>query len=346
MALSPPNSKLQTPNSKLEAGSVVTPQSSVIRTWRLRFAGTLLFIGLMVVLDVTGALPLGEVWKALAGADGWLIALSIGLYVPFLVVKTLRWRMISGDMRMPLAWGEAWRVYAIGLAAGTFTPGQAGDAVKAVYLGRMGYPFGRALGGSVLDRLFDVAALSVMGLVGVAVYGGRFAGQVPALAVTAVGCVGLVAFFAWGRIREWAFGFVAGRLGRMGVGGRGSGVGDRGWSLRRETLLGAALLTVGSFVISTLRVWLLAAALGVWLGLAEVTGFVGLTTAAALVPVTVGGIGTRDVVAALAFGQLGRPGAEGVAVSALILLLNLAQAVVGWVVWVRYKVPAISGEPV
>jgi uncharacterized membrane protein YbhN (UPF0104 family) len=272
----------------------------------------------------------------------WLVALSIGMYVPFLVVKALRWRKVAADMQMPFPWSDAWRIYAIGLAAGTFTPGQAGDAVKAIYLGQMGYPLGRAVGSSIFDRLFDVAALAILGLVGVTVYGGLFAGQVPALVAVAVACSVMVGFFAWSRTRGWAFGFVARRLSKPGAADRESTAGDekRPWSLTRETFLYAALLTVASFVISTFRVWLLAGALGVWLGPLEVMGFVGLTTAAALVPVTLGGIGTRDVVAALAFVQLGRTAAEGVAVSALILVLNLTQAVIGWVVWLRYRVPA------
>jgi hypothetical protein len=82
---------------------------------------------------------------------------------------------------------------------------------------------------------------------------------------------------------------------------------------------------------------LLAASVGIFLGPLEVSGFVGLTTAAALVPVTVGGIGTRDAIAALAFTQLGHDPAQGIAVSLLILVLNLAQATIGWVMWLRYR---------
>lgn len=313
------------------------------RSWALRIGGTLLFIGLIVWLDLQGALPLEQVWQTLAGANLWLVALSIALYVPFLLVKAARWRWVSRDMMMPMRWGDAWRIYAIGLAAGTFTPGQAGDALKAWYMQRMGYPLGRALGSSIFDRLFDVAALAVLGLLGVAVYGQRFAGQTPALIALTLACVGVVAFFAWNRTREWTVNVVRRRLARMGVGDRGSEAGSgQAWSLRRETFLNAGLLTVASFVTSIFRVWLLAAALGVWLGPLEVSGFVGLTTAAALVPVSVGGIGTRDVVAALAFTQLGLPAAQGVAVSLLILVLNLAQAVTGWVVWLRYRVGSQS----
>ncbi len=314
-----------------------TTSQNMWRTWGLRIAGTLLFIALLIWLDLQGVLPLEQVWAALKDANPLLVGLSIALYTPFLVVKAARWRMLSKDMLMPLRWRDAWRIYAIGLAAGTFTPGQAGDALKAWYLQRMGYPLGRALGSSIFDRLFDVAALAVLGLLGIAVYGQRFAGQTPALILLTIACIAIVAFFAWNRTREWAVKVVKRRLSRWRANGERQAADDSGaWSLRSGTLANAGLLTVASFATSIFRVWLLAAALGVWLGPLEVSGFVGLTTAVALVPVTVGGVGTRDAVAALAFTQLGLLPAQGIAVSLLILVLNLAQAVTGWVIWLRY----------
>lgn len=304
------------------------------RAWALRIAGTLLFVALLIWLDLSGALPLEKVWNALAGADFWLVALSIAFYVPFLMVKAARWRLVSAGMNVALSWSDAWRIYGIGLAAGTFTPGQAGDALKAWYVQRNGYTLARGLAGSVLDRLFDVAGLAVLGLLGVLVYGGRFADQAPVLAVWILACIAAVAFLAWNRTRTWAVNFVARRLARFGVGGTGNG---GGWSLDTRTLTYAGLLTVASFAISIFRVWLLAASIGVFLGPLEVSGFVGLATAAALVPVTVGGIGTRDAIAALSFTQLHYAPAQGIAVSLLILVLNVAQAVIGWVMWLRYR---------
>jgi glycosyltransferase 2 family protein len=307
------------------------------RAWALRIGGTLLFVALLVWLDLRGDLRLGDIFGTLGRANVPLAALSIALYVPFLVVKAVRWRIVSGNMKMPLSWGQAWRIYAIGLAAGTFTPGQAGDALKAWYVQRIGYPLGRALGGSVLDRLFDVAALALLGLLGVAVYGQRFAGQTPALVAWVAIVVVLVAFFAYNPTRTWAVNLVAKRLARFGERGAESEERRVEWSLQSSTLVSAVLLTAGSFAISIFRVWLLAAGLGIWLGPLEVSGYVGLTTAAALVPVTVGGVGTRDAVSALALAQLGYRPEEGIALSALILVLNLAQAVIGWVVWLRYR---------
>ncbi|MEA2574575.1 MAG: glycosyltransferase 2 family protein, partial [Chloroflexia bacterium] len=238
------------------------------RAWLLRIAGTLLFVVLLVWLDLSGALPLEKVWSALTGADFGLVALSIAFYGPFLVVKAARWRRVSAAMNVPLSWGDAWRIYGIGLAAGTFTPGQAGDALKAWYVQRKGYTLARGLGSSVLDRLFDVAGLAVLGLVGVLVYGGRFAGQTPVLVGWALACVAVVAFLAWNRSRTWAVNLVARRLARFGGGNSTAG----GWSLDARTLSYAGLLTLASFAISIFRVWLLAAAVGIFLGPLEVSG--------------------------------------------------------------------------
>ena len=315
-----------------------TPQSQT-RSWLLRIAGTLLFVGLLLWLALRGDLRLEDIFNTLKSANPLPVALSLAMYAPFLVVKAARWRLVSADMGIPISWKQAWRIYAIGLAAGTFTPGQAGDALKAVYLQRMGYGLGRALGSSLLDRLFDVAALALLGLLGVAVYGGRFAGQTPALIALIVLCIGIVAFFAYNRTRQWAVNLVTSRLRKRGIGSAEPGSAESvGWSLRRNTIANASLLTVASFAISIFRVWLLALGLGVVLGPLEVSGYVGLTTAAALVPVTVGGVGTRDVVSAFVLTQLHYAKEVGLALSALILVLNLAQAVTGWIIGLRYRV--------
>ncbi|MEO8288848.1 MAG: lysylphosphatidylglycerol synthase transmembrane domain-containing protein [Chloroflexota bacterium] len=307
------------------------------RAWALRIAGTLVFVALLVFLDLRGDLKLEDAFAAIRNANPILVILSIACYVPFLIVKAARWRIVSGDMRMPVRWPDAWRIYAIGLAAGTFTPGQAGDALKAWYLQRMGYPLGRALGGSVLDRIFDVAALAALGLLGVLIYGNRFAGQTPALiAWVLAGIVG-VAFFVYNPTRTWAVNLVLRRLSKFSEPARGDGGAAYSWSLRISTLAYSGLLTLASFAISIFRVWLLAAAVGVWLNPLEVSGYVGLTTAAALVPVTVGGVGTRDAISVLALSQIGYVASQALAVSALILLLNLAQAITGWIIWLRYR---------
>src|SRR6476646_10585808 len=95
------NSKLKTQDSKLLTSD--PRPSPPARVWLPRIAGTLFFAGLLVWLDLTGRFQIEEILSALRGANPALVALSIALYVPFLVVKAARWRMICFDMRMPMS---------------------------------------------------------------------------------------------------------------------------------------------------------------------------------------------------------------------------------------------------
>jgi uncharacterized membrane protein YbhN (UPF0104 family) len=125
-----------------------------------------------------------------------------------------------------------------------------------------------------------------------------------------------------------------GRLKRLAAGQIGVGAGALGV---------AAGWTVVSFAVSIFRVWLMAVALGITLAPADLSGIVGLTTVAALVPVSVAGAGPRDAVMVALLAHLGYGAEQALALSALILLLNLANAAFGYAVW--WWESRTSGEP-
>ncbi|HMA34240.1 MAG TPA: lysylphosphatidylglycerol synthase domain-containing protein, partial [Chloroflexia bacterium] len=105
--------------------------------------------------------------------------------------------------------------------------------------------------------------------------------------------------------------------------------------------------TALSFLVSTARVWLLAEAIGLALDPAQIGGLVGLTTVAALIPISVSGVGTRDATMVALLSQLVQPpaaaSAVAIALSTLILGLNIANAVFGYAVW---WIEARTGRPV
>ena len=115
-----------------------------------------------------------------------------------------------------------------------------------------------------------------------------------------------------------------GRLKRLAAGQVGVGAGALGI---------AAGWTVASFAVSIFRVWLLAVAVGITLDAATLAGMVGLTTVAALVPVSVAGAGPRDAMTVALLAHLGYGAEQALALSALVLLLNLTNAALGYAVW-------------
>ncbi len=291
------------------------------RDWLLRAGGLAVFLALLLLLEWRGTIKLEDVVRVLAGAAPLPVILSIAIYFPFVLIKSERWRGLSAAMGLPLRVGEAWRLYSVGLGMGALTPGQAGDLVKAWALARKGYPLGTAVWGSVLDRLFDVVALAPLAAIGVWIFGRAFVGDTALLVVGLVGVIGVMALVAR---RDLLVRVLPGRLKRLAAGQVGVGAG---------ALLIAAGWTVASFAVSLFRVWLLAVALGITLDPAPLSGIVGLTTVAALVPVSVAGAGPRDAVLVALLARLGYGAEQALAFSALILLLNLVNAAVGYAVW-------------
>jgi len=193
------------------------PRSGSRRAWLLRAGGLLLLAALIAYLVARKQLDLAAILRVLAGANPALVALSVGIYFPFVLIKSERWRLLAAGLGVRMGLGEAWRLYAIGLGAGAFTPGQAGDLVKAWALERRGHRLGAAVASSVLDRLFDLAVLAPLALLGLWVFGQTYGGGLGAVAVISAGAVAAVIAFAR---REQLMRLVGKRL--SGVGGQWS----------------------------------------------------------------------------------------------------------------------------
>lgn len=297
--------------------------------WLLRLVGVALFLLILRAVDVS------RIVQYLSGAQPLAVVLSIVLFVPHILTKAWRWQILLRQVGISLSIGEAWRLYALGLAAGTLTPGQAGEAVKAVYLRGAGHSLGRSLVTILVDRLFDLFVVGGLALWGVFALGQAPAGQI----VTIVLFVAAVAvMFILLTTRGWQAPLA--RLARRLLPARLLA----GRNLERmlsdlvlpPSTLGAALaITLLSFVVTYFRLWLFFVALHINVPFGGFLASTSMAGIAAVLPVTVAGVGTRDAAFIGAFRVLGVPNYEvaAVALSSLILLHLLTNWVVGFAAW-------------
>lgn len=302
--------------------------------WLVRLGGTALLLFFLWKLNLDPAKILDD----LLHANGWLVAFAVILVFPFIAVKAWRWQIILKDLGMVVRFGPAYRLYAGGMAAGSFTPGQAGDAIKAWYLREMGYSLGTALVSIVLDRLFDVAVLLLLAAGGLLFLGTDFAGELPALLALLGGTLGAVVVLSvprWrGRLINFALKIVlrnkARRQGDTVLEAEETEAEKRLRPVSFLPVFGATLL---ASALALFRIWILALALDLNLNLLQVIAVSSLATAISLVPVSVGGIGARDVTLVGILGKLGYAYEKAVSLSTLILLLTLVNLVAGYAIW-------------
>ena len=306
----------------------------IAKRWGPRLLGILLFV---IVLRTVG---LGRVWAALRDADPLPLIPSFLATIPFIAVKAWRWAGLAAGLGAPLIgrW-EAFRLYAIGLWWGQATPGQAGDFVKAWYLRRRGAELASALTSCVLDRLFDFVALFALSAIALFIYAGGGGSTILVIVALLIVCAGIGAAVTE-RWRTPLLDFLA-RLTPRPIRQRLVKIellrSLASVQLDARELLPALGWTVASWIVSVGRVWLCFIAVDVHLPFADFMILTMLQTLAALI--SIGGIGTRDAVLLLFLRRYGYDDGQAVAISFLILGLNLANILPGFLLWFRDPVP-------
>jgi hypothetical protein len=247
---------------------------------------------------------------------------------------------------------QAAALYGLGLSAGSITPGQAGDLIKAFSLQKQGYSPGKSLGSVLLDRLFDVLILVLLAIFGLLQLGKDFTGQLPTM-------LGLLALVGGGiiilvvpRFATFCLEELPGKLVQRKLQGSriGAEISEQGHSHKayqpgKVGILGPILLTLVTAGLAIGRTWLLALAIGLNLDPAAALTVSSLATVASLVPVTVSGIGARDLALISVMGQLGYNNEVAVSLSTLLLLLNLFNLFAGYAVWLIFRPTLAKKRP-
>jgi uncharacterized protein (TIRG00374 family) len=293
----------------------------------LRWVGVLALIGLVLFLRV----DLRETFALLTRANGWLVLLSVLGFVPFLLSKAWRWQVILRDLGVPIPFREAVRLYALGLGAGMLTPGQIGDAVKIAYFRDRG--FGQSIISILLDRLWDVLILVVLAGIGALFFVQLFEGEWIAILLVFAATVAIFAAVVNPRSQKWLFG----QLRRVRK--HDDALANyEPQPLTFSQILLQFVLSVIATVIVYARLYLLTAALGIQLAPLPFVAAMSLATIAALLPISMmGGVGTRDTALLLIAPIIGISSAEALALSTLILFIQLVNGIVGFGVWLLEK---------
>lgn len=323
-----------------------------LQPW-LRLALRLLGPALLLYFLLTSDLRL--VGRTLLSTDPWLLALAIVLVVPFLVLKAVRWQLIlrAWDIVLPLR--EATALYCIGIYLGVVTPGQAGDAVKAWYLQRRGYPLSTGLASVVVDRLFDVGISALLAASGLYFFwdvlpGGRLLNVVVVAGLLVAVLIGLV-LAGNRRLRGFVIQRVLPRITPKVLRERFS-QGEGGSHLERLHLTGrqlviVTLVSLAGLAWTYIRLYLIFLALDTPIAIGPFIATVAiLSIVGAASP---GGVGTRDLTLILVLSAVLRiPAAEAAAralsLSALLLLLNIENVLIGFLYSLRYPLDPASRE--
>jgi len=272
------------------------------------------------------------------GARPELLLGAVTLIFPMIALKTARWIWLQRAVGIDGGgFTRSFLAYLTGMYAGLITPGRVGELIRVRYLTNGGADLGPALSTVFLDRLIDILGLLALGLMALAPLAREFLSFYLALVALAVAAAIVGVLFSRREGPVYRLLRAAFRKMVASTGSAGQRVEPLAAALNRALgslgpirLSGMAGLTLAGWMVYYLQAWALAAALRIPIGLPAL--MVSTTTAAvaALVPVSISGLGTRDAVLIVLFRRFGLPSEEAVAFSSLVFLMLVANAVFGF----------------
>ncbi len=294
--------------------------------------GIVLFVIILTRVDV------GEIARSYRHISPVHAAFGVVLLFFLTLAKSYRWKKIVAAQGTVVTLGRAFRIYASSLYLGVVTPGHIGDFAKSLYLMNAGLSAGKALFSSFVDRLFDIIFLVAIGFTSLLFFAGIFKNQL-LLSSLLLGIVLLtIAAFFWRRD------ILEGFMKRLVSGMPGSsfrsnldrviteGLGEFS-TLTRGAAASIVLLTLFAWIAHYLFFVVFAHALGLGASLPVVIVCVSAAIFTALLPVSLSGLGTRDLVLILIFGRVGLTREAAVTFSFSFILVYLIQGLTGFACW-------------
>ena len=259
--------------------------------------------------------------------------------------KVWRWDFLlrARDIRYPI--GRARIAYYASLYVGMLTPGRVGDVLRIQYLrADLGTPYVEGLASIVMDRLCDLYVLAAFVAYAIFRYAHALATNVPVqwitwalVAATILGPLVLLVPGVAERIAAIAFRrFSSAKI----EGGFTQFLAAMRANVGRQLLV-TLPLTVLAFAVNYVQGYLLARAIHIDISFVDAMCLLAIASLLGLLPISISGVGVRELLFALILPSLGYGPEAGVSFGILVFVaIYLACVAVGFIAWLIRPPPA------
>lgn len=314
--------------------------------WRLvKRIPWLRLVGLVLLAALLWWIDLGKLAQVFRTANLSLVALAVAANLLLILLKTFRWQALMRPQDIHYNTSRAYLSYWGSIFIGFFTPGRVGEFVKATHVSQdCQVSWGRAFSSVLVDRLFDLYALLLVGAAALLALH-ESTGQIAIVLGSMAILTAPLGLFLTDRFFAPLQGLVIQLENRLW---RENGFlskifAEGGWlmelrqSLRQLTwpwLLWATFLTGLAYAVFFSQCYLLALALRLPVGFGAVLYSVALGSLVTLLPISISGLGTREATIIAYLGSAGTPPEAALSFSLLVFFtFYVAGGLIGAVAW-------------
>lgn len=306
--------------------------------WILRSIGILLFIIILSRIDLFKSLEL------LSNVNIYYLLLAILMFFPVLVLKALRWQTLMKAQGISYPLKDTVLMYAAGLLAGGVTPGKVGDFSKVFYLANEENSFGKSFVSVFLDKLFDLSLLTVLVYLSMFAFIIYFKNLIIALSAFI-----MVAFFIFfvlitkkeiiKMILTKIFKILVPEKFRKAIKLNFYDFYNDIKLLKFSKLILASVVTILAMMIYFTQCYLIALSLDINIPFLYLVICMSIASIVTLIPISILGIGTRDVTLIVLFSYIGLNKESAIAFSVMCLFVVVISYALGFIAWLIKPIP-------
>jgi len=303
----------------------------------LKLVGIILFIFILTRIDLRSFSGL------LKNIDMYYFIAAALLLFPMLFIRAYRWNYIKRTQKINYRLWDSILMYGSGIYIGLLTPGRIGDFIKVLYLKNDGNSVGKSFVSVFADRISDLLFLIAFGYLGMFFFMDLFKKQVYFLFILFLAVLLIVVFVVANKkltkklVRKLFWFFVPSKYKeKVKVSFNDFYINLK--ILNRMSILKIFIMTVFAWAIYFVQVFFLAKALGISISFIYLSICACISALIALIPISISGIGTRDMTFIILFSLLAIEKEFAVAVSMLILFTSVLMALIGLACWLKKPV--------
>ena len=306
-----------------------------------------------LIIYLLQGVHLDEMGRLIGGANPWLLLLSLGIYLSAITIGNLKWSILLREQQIRVPFGDLLAYTFAGLFFGNVLPTNVGgDLVRAYDLARhTGYVEQSAIS-VLIDRLVGLAAFLAaaagMAVVATLVVAGNADLETIVFATVVVFALFIATFsllLSRRAMRKLAFVFDYPFLSAFKPMAQRVFVALQVYRHSYRALAQGFVLSLGVVVLTALVQWLISQALGLGIHLFYFMLFNPLIAFVLLVPLSVNGIGLKEVAFVFFLGLVGVPQAAAFSLSLVFHAIIVLSSLPGGFVWFRERAtPPIMTE--
>ncbi|WAC05027.1 MAG: lysylphosphatidylglycerol synthase transmembrane domain-containing protein [Methanoregula sp.] len=305
-------------------------------------------LGIVLFLIILSRINLGALVDIFAHINLPLLFMALLVNGAAIVLKSLKWKIIVNSVKNDFTLKESIKAFFVGFSFSTITPAKLGDFIRVLYIQDDGCGLGKSLATVVIDRLIDIILLFSIALVGVYGFSVFYHIEIISVSTFALLIVGIIAgiYIVLNKsvlsalLKPFFNLFVPQHLkGKISLYYNDFFTGLFAFYLDHRRFYSSIFVGLISWIPPFIYGYLLALSIGIDAGIFFFILVIPIISLLDLLPISISGIGTRDVALIFLFGLKSISPEQAVAFSLLYLFMSYwLIALIGAGVYFRYPI--------